>query len=88
MIVIESAEKNVRCECCNRKLKVGIQTNVFGIIGADCLISKLKENHKRWNTGKPSAAWLRELAMIKATKNSNWINRRGYEDRVFTFEAA
>lgn len=82
VLIIEGADKEVRCDCCNRKLKVGVRTNLLGTIGADCLVAKVASDRKRWNAGRPTAAWVRELAVIKETKGADWLRLRGYTSPV------
>jgi len=77
-LVIEGAEQEVRCDCCNRKLKVGVRTNALGVIGADCLIAHISANRSRYSgNGLPTASWVRELAVIQETKSAAWKARRG-----------
>lgn len=78
-IIIEGAEQEVRCDCCNRKLKVGVRTNLFGTIGADCLIAKIEANRTRFSCGLPTASWVRELAIVRETKTQAWLDRRGFD---------
>lgn len=87
IITIEGAEREVRCDCCNRPLKVGIRTSALGTIGADCLRATMAVDYKRYSQGKPDAKWLRELAVMKETKTSDYIRiNRGIPDRVFSFQ--
>ena len=77
-LVIEGAEQEVSCDCCNRKLKVGVRTNLLGTIGADCFIKHVAANRTRYSgNGLPTASWVRELAVIQETKSSDWKARRG-----------
>ena len=89
IITIEGAEQEVRCDCCNRKLKVGIRTNTLGTIGADCLRAAMVVDYKRFSQGKPDAKWLRELAVMRETKTTEYIHvRRGIPASCFHFKAA
>lgn len=88
-ITIEGAEREVRCDCCNRKLKVGIRTSTLGTIGADCLRAAMGFDYKRYSQGKPDAKWLRDLAIMKETKTADYIRfTRGLPLTVFSFQAA
>jgi hypothetical protein len=79
-LTIEGAEQEVRCDCCNRKLKVGVRTNLLGTIGADCLIAQIAANRARFSgNGLPTASWVRELAVIRETKTQAWMDRRGFD---------
>lgn len=87
VITIEGAERDVRCDCCNRPLKVGIRTDALGTIGADCLRAAMAVDRKRYSQGKPDAKWLREMAIMKETKTPDYIRiNRGIADRAFSFE--
>lgn len=77
-VTIEGAEQEVRCDCCNRKLKVGIRTNLLGTIGADCLRAAMVSDRKRFSQGKPDAKFLRDLAVMVETKSPEWHARCGY----------
>lgn len=86
IITIEGAEQEVHCDCCNRKLKVGIRTNLLGTIGADCLRAAMVSDRKRFSQGKPDAKFLRELAVMRETKTADYIRvRRGYPDSLFSY---
>lgn len=88
-ITIEGAEREVRCDCCNRPLKVGIRTSALGTIGADCLRAAMVFDYKRYSQGKPDAKWLRELAIMKETKTADYIRfNRGLANSVFNFVLA
>lgn len=87
-ITIEGAEREVRCDCCNRPLKVGIRTSKLGTIGADCLRAAMVSDRKRFSQGKPDAAFLRQIAIMKETKTAEYLDRMGYTPRRFVFELA
>jgi hypothetical protein len=88
-ITIEGAEQEVRCDCCNRRLKVGIRTSALGTIGADCLRAAMVSDRKRFSQGKPDASFLRELAVMRETKTAEYISiRRGIPASMFSFELA
>lgn len=61
-ITITGLVDGAKCDCCGRTLRYGITTNDLGVIGADCLVSKVVVNRKRWNAGKPTASMLRDFA--------------------------
>ncbi|KQM58807.1 MULTISPECIES: hypothetical protein [unclassified Sphingomonas] len=61
-ITITGLVDDAQCHCCGRKLRYGITTSDLSVIGADCLVSKVIVNRKRWNTGKPTASMLRDFA--------------------------
>jgi len=69
-LTIQGYQQECNCDHCGRKLKVGIQLEGFGTIGADCLNMAIVFDRKRWGAGKPGAPYLRELA-IKRQKNSD-----------------
>ena len=85
---IEGAEREVRCDCCNRSLKVGIRTSALGTIGADCFRSFIVSDYKRFSQGKPCAKFLRELAIIQETKTPEFKRLRGYVETMFRYEMA
>ncbi len=87
-ITIEGAEQEVHCDCCNRKLKVGIRTDKLGTIGADCLRAAMVSDRKRFSQGKPDAKFLRELAIIRETKTAEWQARRGYPVTLYSYQLA
>lgn len=62
IITITGLREHANCDCCGRSLRYGITTNDLGVIGADCLVSKVVVNRKRWNAGKPTASMLRDFA--------------------------
>lgn len=87
-ITIEGAEREVRCDCCNRPLKVGIRTSALGTIGADCLRAAMVSDRKRFSQGKPDAAFIRHIAVLKETKTAEYLGRMGYTPRQFSFQMA
>jgi len=87
-ITIEGAEQEVRCDCCNRKLKVGIRTSALGTIGADCLRAAIVSDRKRFSQGKPDAKFLREIAVLRETKSAEWHRRCGYPDSLYSYQLA
>lgn len=85
-ITIEGAEQEVRCDCCNRKLKVGIRTDKLGTIGADCLRAAMVSDRKRFSQGKPEASFLRQFAIQIETKSADWHRRMGYPITMRTYQ--
>ena len=63
--LIFGLEHGASCDCCGRKLKYGIKSSAHGIIGADCLISKMVPNRARWSLGLPTASMIRDMAKAK-----------------------
>lgn len=82
---IQGYSEACNCDHCGRNLKVGIQLEGFGVIGADCLNAAIKFDRMRWGRGKPGASYLRELA-IKKQKNSNERLAQMGMTRAFTIE--
>ena len=87
-ITIEGAEQEVRCDCCNRKLKVGIKTDLLGTIGADCLRAAIAADRKRFSQGKPEAGFIRQLAIAVETKSDEWHRRCGYPVSLRSYQLA
>lgn len=73
--------QGAHCDHCGRPLKYGVQTDNLGTIGADCLHSMIVFDRKRWGNGKPSASYIREIAMVAERGN-----RRQWPASVFTMD--
>jgi len=84
-ITITGLVDGAKCDCCGRTLRYGITTSDLGVIGADCLVSKVVVNRTRWNAGKPTTSLVRDYA--KAAASTGPLRGR-LPAHAFRFEVA
>ncbi len=80
---IMGADRDTRCDCCGRKLKVGILLSNLGTFGADCIRAAMPCDRSRYSQGKPDASWLRTLAKIAERDTEKRIAKMGYTRAMF-----
>lgn len=87
-ISIRGYEAECSCDHCGRSLKHGIQTDVMGVIGADCFNKMIKADKKKFSgTGKPGASLIRTLAKLRERDSDESLCRIGYNPATsFKFE--
>jgi len=56
--------QGANCDHCGRPPKYGVQTTNRGTMGADCLNAMSVFDRRRCGNGKPSASYIRDLAMV------------------------
>lgn len=81
---IIGAEEGCNCDHCGRPLRVGIILSGFGTIGADCLNAAIISNRKRWSVGKPGAAYLRKLAVMRQKLSAERLSQIGHSRHSMT----
>jgi hypothetical protein len=89
-ISIRGYEPECSCDHCGRQLQHGVQTDVLGVIGADCFNRLIKADKKRFSgNGKPGASLIRTYAKLRERDSDASLMRLGYNPaRHFTFEVA
>lgn len=89
IICINGYDQPENCDHCGRWLKHGVRTNTHGTIGADCFVKLIKADKKRYSgNGKPSTAWVRELALKVERRTPEALSRMGLGPHHFRFELA
>lgn len=76
-------EGDTICNCCGRRLKIGINLSNLGTFGADCIRAAMPVNYKQYSQGRPDASWLRTLAKIAERDSAERIDRMGYTRAMF-----
>ena len=88
-ICINGYDQPDYCEHCGKRLIHGVRTNTHGTIGADCFVKLIKADKKRFsNTGKPTAAMVRDYAKMVEFRSAQRLSEMGYSPRHFQFELA
>lgn len=86
---IRGYERECSCDHCGRALQHGVQTDVMGVIGADCFNRLIRADRKRFSgNGKPGAAYVRTLAKLRERDSDESLRRIGYGPHHFVFEVA
>lgn len=80
---IQGADLECNCDHCGRNLKIGIQLEGFGIIGADCLSKVMIFDRKKYSQGRLDAATLRKYATMKQNNSVIVLERMGYYSSAF-----
>ncbi len=80
---IIGAEIEAQCDCCARKLKVGIKLSGLGTFGADCIRAAMPYDRTRYSQGRPDATFLRTLAKIAERDTPARIDDMGYTRVMF-----
>ena len=87
-ITITGAVEECECGICGRALKLGVQTDSLGIIGADCFIAAIKPKRDfRGKTWKPSQLSVKESARW-ANASADAQIRAGRYPETFQYELA
>ena len=81
---IIGATPDTNCDCCGRKLTVGVNLSGLGTFGADCIRKSMPIDRKRYSQGKPDANFLRSMAKLKDRCSQARMDEMGYTTRVLT----
>ena len=80
---IIGAEPDTNCNCCGRKLKIGVQLAGLGVFGADCIRKAMPYDRKKYSQGRPDAASLRTMAKIADRDSESRIAAMGLTRAMF-----
>jgi hypothetical protein len=75
---------DTNCDCCGRKLTVGVTLSGLGTFGADCIRKAMPIDRKRYSQGKPDANFLRSMAKMTDRYSTERMDQMGYTARVLT----